>query len=270
MNKFSPQNRAKQRPKGCEECESIDMPASIYDQIQLGQVNFREIYINGRIDNKLIEKVVIQIFNINRADDDEESRFAQAELSGFKREPITIFINSPGGNVSETFAIVSAIKASKTPVVTVAMGEAMSGGFLILLAGDQRYAQLYSTLMYHDLSSGTGGTAEAIREYSEHLDSLQERLKYFVMENSNIAEEDIDDCHYRKHDWYMDTFKALELGVIDGIWPPEVYVLQEEPESEHECGCTEPCGGCEETGKCGCDMEVETKYPTSHDLYVEN
>lgn len=240
--------------RNCDECaEENDSfgPLSLQKQIQREQLGFREIYINGVINSKLIEEVVVQIANINRYDDECEKK-----IVGHEREVITIFIHSPGGTVSDSFAVVSAIKASKTKVRTVALGEAMSGGFLILLAGDERYSQLYSTLMYHDLSSGTGGTAEAVREYSEHLDALQERIKKFVIENSYIEEKDLNDCHYRKHDWYMDTFRALELGVVDGIWPPEVYVASEE--EVDECKCDETCeGGCD---GCECEDTVTSGY----------
>lgn len=229
--------------KLCDECEAGQQGAPLKDKIWDEQRGHREIILNGPIDDSIVEKVVIQIQNINKVDSEQEKEFEKHKLSGFEREPITIFITSPGGGVGHSFAAVSAIEASVTPVITVAVGEAMSGGFLVLLAGHKRYAQRYATLMYHELSSATGGKSTEIQEYGAYLDTLQHRISDYVVSNSLITEDQILDCHIRKTDWYMNTAEALELGVVDGIWPPEVYVLDE----EEECGCDcEDCT-CEES-----------------------
>jgi ATP-dependent Clp protease protease subunit len=225
----------------CECGEGQDTSGMSYQlQVRRAQLEHREIYINGDIDNKVIENVVVSIQNINKYDDTNESELKSAGLSGYGREPITIFINSPGGDAYDSFSVISAIRASKTKVITVALGKAMSGGFLILLAGDERYAQLYSTQMYHELSSGTGGKASDVREYSDHLDIMQRMIKMYVIEHSAITEEQLDDCHLRKSDWYMDTDDALEFGVIDGIWPPDVYEMVDgDPDCDLDDGCRE-------------------------------
>ncbi|BCS54075.1 ATP-dependent Clp protease proteolytic subunit [Geobacter sp. SVR] len=204
--------------KACEDCEKGEEsvgPLTLQEQIWKAQLeNFREIYLNGEINNNVIEKVVAQIQNINRRDD-----MLETQVLNYGREPITVYINSPGGRVFESFAVVSAIKTSKTPVRTVALGEAMSGGFLILLAGHERYAMPFAWLMYHELGSGSIGKAADVREYSEHLDELQKMITDFVTTNSLITEEALEDCHQRKSDWYMNVVEAMELEVIDGLWP---------------------------------------------------
>jgi len=246
-----------------EDCTESQFPqGSFKDRVYEAQLeHFREIIINGEITDEVVEKVVMQIHNINRYDD-----LHAAQLQEYEREPITIFISSVGGEVDASFAVVSAIEASTTPVTTVAIGKAMSGGFLILLAGHQRYAQRYATLMYHELSSGVGGKASDVREYSEHLDLLQQKIKEYVVDNTAISAEMLDDCHLRKADWYMDVHEAMENGCIDGVWPPHVYQLQE---AEEACGgkvcddegagewrCSHPNGICD--GECdGCDYYEE-------------
>jgi ATP-dependent Clp protease, protease subunit len=234
--------------------EEEDMCAApLRDKVWWGHQQNREIIINGVIDESIVEKLVMQIHMFNGADDVGEKEYERLEISGFKREPITIFIHSPGGGVGCAFAAVSAIEASKTPITTVAVGEAMSGGFLILLAGHTRYAQRYATLMYHELSSGTSGKSTEVREYGEYLERLQQRISDYVLFNSEIPEEKLEECHMRKQDWYMDTYEALEYGIVDGIWPPDVYVLDEDPEegteeTAEECvGCCDDCATCEET-----------------------
>lgn len=202
-----------------EDCGEVFPQGPFKERVYEAQLeHFREIIINGEITDEVVEKVVMQIHNINRYDD-----LHAAQLQEYEREPITVFICTNGGDVDASFAVVSAIEASVTPVTTVAIGKAMSGGFLILLAGHQRYAQKYATLMLHDVSSGIIDTATAIREYSEYLEVLQDKIKDFVLANTNIPESELDNCHLRKQDWYMNTAEALDYGCVDDVWPPGVY-----------------------------------------------
>ena len=239
--------------KVCEECGEEEMGMGpLKDKVWWGHQQNREIIINGVIDESIVEKLVMQIHMFNKADEVGEKEYERLEISGFKRDPITIFIHSPGGGVGCSFAAVSAIEASITPVITVAVGEAMSGGFLILLAGHERYAQRYATLMYHELSSGTVGKSTEVREYGEYLERLQQRISDYVLNNSCIPPEKLEECHMRKQDWYMDTYEALEYGIVDGIWPPDVYRLEEDPDQEEQpdtctCGpdCSVNCADCE-------------------------
>lgn len=249
--------RTKPKRKVCEECgEQEGGGGQLQEKIWWEHRQNREIILNSVIDESVVEKLVMQIHAINAADDLQEKEFNRLEISGLKREPITIFIHSPGGGVGCAFAAVSAIEASKTPVVTVAVGEAMSGGFLILLAGHERYAQRYATLMYHELSSAVMGKSAEVREYGEYLERLQQRISDYVTSNSGISAAELDECHLRKQDWYMDTYEALELGVVDGIWPPDVYRLEEAEDAEDpeadpptacNCGpdCSVNCADCE-------------------------
>lgn len=214
--------------KGCneeDEAQMVHPGSSLQERIWEAQAGERELIINGGITDNLIELIVMQIQNINKVD-----AMNEAAIRDYERDPITIYISSAGGELHTSFAVISAIEASATPVITVALGSAMSGGFLILLAGHQRYAQRYATLMYHELSSGVGGKATDVREYSEHLEFLQDQIKDYVYDRTAITEEQLDDCHIRKADWYMDVFEAIDLGVVDGVWPPDVFAAEESDE----------------------------------------
>ena len=244
--------------KVCEECGEEEMGAGpLRDKVWWGHQQNREIIINGVIDESIVEKLVMQIHLYNSADDAGAKEYERLEISGFKRDPITIFIHSPGGGVGCSFAAVSAIEASKTPIVTVAIGEAMSGGFLILLSGHTRYAQRYATLMYHELSSMAAGKSTEVREYGEYLDRLQQRISDYVLTNSLIPPEKLEECHMRKQDWYMDTEEALQYGVVDGIWPPDVYQFEEEEccEEEESEEYEDACDECLSTDCSECKLE---------------
>jgi ATP-dependent Clp protease protease subunit len=243
--------------KTCDECdEGPQGPTNFKDRIWEAQLsNRREIILNGEIDSAVVERVIVQIQNINAYDNNMEKEFADKKMTGFERDPITVFITSRGGDVDLSFAVVSAIESSKTPITTVAIGMAMSGGFLILLAGHLRYAQRYASLMYHELSSGTGGKATEVVEYGEYLERLQRRITEFVVDSTNIDQDVLEDCHIRKTDWYMDSREALELGVIDGLWPPDIYEFDKSEGDDESCGACEDCS-CDE-GICDCFCNEE-------------
>jgi len=192
--------------------------------------NFREIVINEDITDNLLEMATLQVININRYDDQHEAELLAAGLSGYEREPIKILINTGGGELHAALSLCAAIETSKTPVHTVALGQACSAGFLILICGHKRYAQQYSRLMYHTGSSGYVGVITVILEHGDYLASLNEMIQTIVQNHTNITEEQLDDVFMRKTDWYLTIGDALELGVIDGI-----YGMSLPPEGDDEC-----------------------------------
>lgn len=198
--------------------------------------NFREIVINEEITDVLIEKAVLQIMNINRYDDQMES-----QVVDYVREPITVLINTGGGELDAAMSLCSVIELSKTPVHTVALGKACSAGFLILICGHMRYAQQYSRLMYHTGSSGYIGVFTDIMEHSDYLEALNDTIHGIVLNHTEISETQLDDVFARKVDWYLTIGEALDLGVIDSIWGYE-------PPEEDECdSCVDDgCKGCAE------------------------
>ena len=96
----------------------------------------RIFYINDEINEYTLEiqKAIIAI-NINDKD-----------IEASERKPIFIYINTNGGLLQETMSLAQVMIMSKTPVVTVNVGSAYSGGALLLLAGHKRAAE-YLELM---------------------------------------------------------------------------------------------------------------------------
>lgn len=198
----------------CDECDPqlmFDPSQSLKEKIWNSQLQQKEIIINGEIKDDLIEKAVIQVFNFNKIDD--MNRLVDGE-----RIPIIIYLNSVGGSMDEAFSLISAIEASKTPVITVALGKAYSAGFLILLAGHQRFAQKYSILMYHQGSAGIMGEVNRMVEYVEHWKFCQTLVEEYVLSKTKIKKKKLQEIFNGKQDWFIKTEEAKELGIIDGTW----------------------------------------------------
>lgn len=195
----------------CEDdCEN-NMPFDS-NRVYTDQLSFREIMINGDISQDLIEKAIVPIMNYNRYDDQ-----MSAKIKDYQREPIKIFINSSGGLIDECMALVSIIGSSKTPIHTVVLGKAYSAGFLILIAGHERYMQRYSRVMLHPGSGGYVGSFPGILKHANEIFDLQEQINGYIVNNTFIDPEEIEDMTRTELNWYMQAPESLCRGVVDYI-----------------------------------------------------
>lgn len=203
--------------RGCEECEEQrqqeTMGANLKERVWNAYLSEKKIIINGDIDESLIEKAVMQIFSYNQYD----ANMLQNQV-GYKPEPIHVYLNSSGGLLDEAFSLISAIEASSTPIITIALGKAYSAAFLILLSGHARFAQARSSLMYHQGSAGVVGEFNKMIEYAKHWENCQNMVEDYVIKKTKIKKKQLKQIFDNKTDYYMNAETALELGCIDGIW----------------------------------------------------
>ena len=165
----------------------------------------RVYYLDYEIDEFAFE-IVQRIFEYNRQD---------AGIKAEERKPITIFINSYGGDVDITMSIISAMLASVTPIITVNCGTAMSCGGFILLAGHKRYAMKYSTVMFHPGSAVQGGTYNQIEESQKNYKRTVDMIANYIVERTNISKRKLYN-NWAK-DWYLPSSQQLELGIVNKI-----------------------------------------------------
>ena len=170
----------------------------------------REVPISDVIDEEIGDAVESIIRFWNKLDDDMGTPISE-------REPIKVYINTPGGSLHATLTMVDAIRMSKTPVYTINTGTAFSGGFFIFISGHMRYSYPHATFLFHEGSTGGGGPQDAgkFRNYASFYDKMLDQLKDLTLENTNITEEE-----YFKHkldDWWIFPKEAMELGICDEI-----------------------------------------------------
>lgn len=166
----------------------------------------RIFYIDYEIDETVLEiQKAIIYYNI---------KDRGIEIS--KRKPIYILLDTPGGLLAETFSLAQTMIMSKTPVITVNIGTAYSGGALLLLAGHQRYTFKYSKAMIHSGStSGGGGTFEqneaAQKNYKQQIEDMAE----FILERSSIDSKTFK--RNRTKDWYFSSDDQIKYGLANKI-----------------------------------------------------
>lgn len=174
-----------------------------------GMVNYwrlaenRIFYVDYEIDESIME-LQRAILAINIADADKP--FSD-------RKKIVVMINSPGGLLTETMSVAMSMVTSVTPVVTVNIGAAYSGGALLLLAGHERYAFKYAKTMIHTgYTGGNAGTYEQTEAYQKMYKKMVDWMGEYILDRSTIDQRTFN--KNKSKDWYMDNDDCIKYGII--------------------------------------------------------
>lgn len=164
--------------------------------------------ILGDIDVEVGEAVEGMIRFWNTQDDENN-------IPAEEREPIKIYIDSNGGDLIATFTMVDAIRLSKTPVWTINIGSAYSGGFFTFIAGHKRFTYPLASFLYHEGSTGNVGDAGKFQNFAAFYKKQLGNLKDITLKYTNISPELYEEK--RRDDWWIDSNEAIELGIADEI-----------------------------------------------------
>jgi ATP-dependent Clp protease protease subunit len=171
--------------------------------------NLSKIITLGDINNENICYVIDSIYNINY--ENKESKIS-------KPAPITLIINSEGGNVYDSMGLIDVIEKSPTPIHIVVQGQAQSAAFAIVTTGHYRYAGRRATFMYHELSWES--VQEKLTQYKQEIyesNRLWKMYQNVILDNTKITRKQLDKIDKGRKEWYINAEEALELGIIDEI-----------------------------------------------------
>ena len=134
------------------------------------------------------------------------------------KKEISMYINSPGGQVTSALAIYDTMQYIKSPVTTVCMGMAASAGSLILQAGEagQRISLPNSKIMVHQPSGGARGMASDIEIQAEDIRKTKKLLNEIYVKHTGQSYETIEKTLDR--DRYMTAEEAKSFGLIDHVY----------------------------------------------------
>ena len=160
------------------------------------------IFLGGPIDDNVANIVIAQLL------------FLQSEDP---KKDISLYVNSPGGTVTATLAIVDTMNYVKNDVSTVCVGIAASGGAIILSSGQKgkRYALPNAEVMIHQPLGGVEGQATDIAITAKPILKTRENLNKMLAKNSGKPLSQIEKDVER--DFYMDAEEAKKYGIIDEI-----------------------------------------------------
>ena len=180
--------------------DKVNNSERVYD-IYSRLLKDRIIIINGEIDNNLANSVVAQLLY----------------LDSLNNEDISIYINSPGGSVTDGMAIYDTMNFINSDVSTIGIGICASMAAFLLSSGKKgkRYLLPNSEVMIHQPLGGAQGQATEIKIAAEHILKTKDKLNKILSINTgkklDIIEKDTD------RDNFMDANTALEYGIIDEI-----------------------------------------------------
>ena len=162
----------------------------------------RIIFLGGAIDDGVANTVIAQLLFLESEDSKKE---------------INMYINSPGGSVTSTLAIIDTMNHIKSEVSTVCVGMAASGGAWVLSAGERgkRFALPNADIMIHQPLGGTEGQASDIAITAEHILKTKKNLVRIMARNTRKSESQIEKDLDR--DFYMSAEEAKKYGIIDKV-----------------------------------------------------
>ena len=133
---------------------------------------------------------------------------------------IYLYINSPGGSITDGMGIVDTMNYISCPVSTICVGMAASMGAVLLASGEKgkRFATPNSEILIHQPLIGGGGLSgqtTEIKIHADHMVKTRERLNKLLSDRTGQSLETIQ--RDTERDNYMTAEEALKYGLIDGI-----------------------------------------------------
>lgn len=165
-------------------------------------LNDRIVILNDEVNSATASVVVAQLLYLESQDPTKD---------------ISLYINSPGGSVSDGFAIYDTMNYIKCDVSTICMGMAASMGAFLLSSGakGKRIALPNSTIMIHQPLGGYKGQATDMEIHTKFMLDTKARLNRILSENTGKPLDVIKNDTER--DNFMDAQQAMEYGLIDKV-----------------------------------------------------
>ena len=165
-------------------------------------LNDRIIMLTEEVNNVTASLIVAQLLYLEGQDSTKD---------------ISLYINSPGGSVTDGMAIYDTMQYIKCDVSTICMGMAASMGAFLLSAGTKgkRFALPNADIMIHQPSGGAQGQATDIMIHADHIIQTKKKLNTILSENTGQPYDVI--ARDTERDNFMTAQQALEYGLIDKV-----------------------------------------------------
>jgi ATP-dependent Clp protease protease subunit len=165
-------------------------------------LNERIIFLGTPIDDQVANLIMAQMIHLESEDPDKD---------------ISIYINSPGGQVYSGLAIYDTMQFIRCDVQTICVGIAMSMGAVILAGGAEgkRLALPNAKILIHQVSGGFQGQATDIEIQARETIALKRRLEEILSEHTGRPMEQVSKDMER--DYFMTSQEASEYGIIDNV-----------------------------------------------------
>ena len=165
----------------------------------------RIIFLGEEVNATTASLVIAQLLFLESEDPDKE---------------ISLYLNTPGGSITDGMGIVDTMNYIKCPVSTICIGMAASMGSVLLACGEKgkRFATPNSEILIHQpliAGGGLSGQTTEIKIHADHMVKTREKLNKILSEKTGQPLEVINRDTERDH--YMTAEEAKAYGLIDGV-----------------------------------------------------
>lgn len=176
-------------------------PAALTDVVRERLFRARTLILAGEINHSLASHVIAQLI----------------ALSAESEEPITMFINSPGGHVESGDTIHDVVRFIKPRVRMIGSGWVASAAALVYIAAarEDRYCLPNTRFLLHQPWGGAGGSASDIEIEAREILRMRERINHlFARETGRTLEQIENDT---RRNFWLHADAALEYGLVGKI-----------------------------------------------------
>lgn len=181
-----------------ETCEGIQR-FDVRDQMLAD----RQLELVGPVDAESVASIVRCLLHLQKRD---------------PKAPVTLFVNSPGGEVQSGLALYDVMSAISCPVRTVCLGLAASMAALLFIAGDTRDMLPHSRVMIHDPligGAGVGGSALSVKARADDLMRIRDITAQVIAEHTGMPLERVFELTAR--DTYFEAEEAVAAHLADRV-----------------------------------------------------
>lgn len=221
-----------QQPTNNHTNQSFPIGPDLYQKLRLDnfkeRLKKREIWINGPLTNSLVELLYVNLVELDTQTGDL---------------PITVMINSTGGLFYESIVATDIMGTIRSPVRTIALANAVSGGFMLFMGGKERICHDYTNLMMHCAGFGAVGKAFGIKKAADYiLYSMKKMARFFSIQTGGKASEEFwMSIFENEEDHWFEVEEAIKLGIVHRVVRrPELVAMQ--PREPYTWGLTSDVG----------------------------
>ena len=162
----------------------------------------RIVFLGTPIDDVVGNLIMAQLLHLESEDPDKD---------------ISLYINSPGGDITALFAIYDTMQYVKPDVSTIVMGQAASAAAVLLLAGakGKRFALPHSRVLLHQPHGGAQGQSVDIEIQAREIVRYRQLLDQLIAEHTGQALDRVTKDTDR--DFILTAPEAVEYGVVDEV-----------------------------------------------------
>jgi len=190
-NAFYIPNVTEQTARGAE-------TRSVFDRL----LKDRIIFLGTPIDGVVSNTVIAQLLHLESEDPDND---------------VSIYINSPGGEITGLFAMYDTMQFIKPDVSTICLGQAASAAAVILASGTpgKRYILPHSRVLIHQPHGGASGQAVDIEIQAKEIVRMRESLDEILAHHTGQDVAKV--AHDTDRDFIMGANEAKEYGIVDDV-----------------------------------------------------